>query len=137
MSFNGKVVVITGAAGGLGQEAAKQFVNDGAKVVLVDLKQEALDQTVAELGLPEGSYITVAADVSKEEQVKNYVEKAKEAFGQIDVFFNNAGVEGVVIPIPDYPSDVFSQVLDVNVKGVLRYEICDADYERAKIWNDY
>ncbi|MCM3584662.1 SDR family oxidoreductase [Mesobacillus maritimus] len=117
MSFQNKVVVITGAAGGIGQEAVKTFAENGAKVVLVDLNQEALDQVVTELDLKEGTYLTVAADVSKEDQVRSYVEKATAAFGSIDVFFNNAGIEGKVLPISEYPSEVFEQVLDVNVKG--------------------
>ncbi|TMW70094.1 SDR family NAD(P)-dependent oxidoreductase [Alteribacter natronophilus] len=118
MSFNGKVVVITGAAGGIGKEAVKSFSNDGAKVTLVDLDQEALDQAAAELDLNDGQYITVAADVGNEAQVKNFIEKTVEAFGTVDVLFNNAGIEGKVLPIPDYPSELFDKVLDVNVKGV-------------------
>nr|WP_217807567.1 SDR family NAD(P)-dependent oxidoreductase [Thalassobacillus devorans] len=118
MSFQGKVVVISGAAGGIGKEAVKTFSDDGAKVVLVDLNQEDLDHMVTELDLKDGEYVTVQADVSQENQVRNYVEKATEAFGTIDVLFNNAGIEGKVLPIPDYPSEVFDQVLDVNVKGV-------------------
>jgi 3alpha(or 20beta)-hydroxysteroid dehydrogenase len=117
-SFKDKVIVIIGAAGGIGVEAVKAFSNDGAKVVLVDLNQEDLDKVVTELDLKKGEYIAVAADVSNEDQVRNYVEQAATTFGTIDVFFNNAGIEGKVLPIPEYPSEVFDQVLNVNVKGV-------------------
>lgn len=118
MSFNEKVVIITGAAGGIGKEAVKTFAADGAKITLVDLDQEELDRVATELDLKEDRYITVAADVSDEAQVENYVNETLDAFGTVDVFFNNAGIEGKVIPIPEYPSDLFSKVLDVNVKGV-------------------
>jgi 3alpha(or 20beta)-hydroxysteroid dehydrogenase len=118
MSFQDKVIVITGAAGGIGKDAVKAFANDGAKVVLVDLNQEDLNHVVTDLDLKEGEYLTVPADVSNEDQVRNYVKKATATFGTIDVFFNNAGIEGKVLPIPDYPSEVFDQVLNVNVKGV-------------------
>ncbi|MBU2465773.1 MAG: SDR family oxidoreductase, partial [Bacteroidetes bacterium] len=59
-----------------------------------------------------------AADVSQEEAVKRYVNKAVEAFGKIDIFFNNAGIEGVVKPIEAYPVDIFDKVVAVNIRGV-------------------
>lgn len=126
MSFAEKVVVITGAAGGIGKETAKAFAREGAKLTLVDVNKDALDELATELGLEKENFIAVQADVSKEEDVQNYVNEAKKAFGKIDVFFNNAGVEGKVTPITEYPSDVFDFVLNVNVKGVfygLKYVI--------------
>jgi NAD(P)-dependent dehydrogenase (short-subunit alcohol dehydrogenase family) len=118
ISFSEKVVLITGAAGGIGKETASAFAKEGARLALVDLNLTALQSTAADLRLDEGTYITIAADVSKEEDVQNYVEMTKNAFAKIDVFFNNAGIEGKVMPITEYPSDVFEAVLDVNVKGV-------------------
>lgn len=117
LDFTDKVVLITGAAGGFGVEAAKAFAERGAKVVLVDLFMDALEKVAQELKLQEGRYLLVAADVAKEDQIVNYVNKAKEAFGRIDVFFNNAGIEGVVSKLADYPSDMFNKVIDINVKG--------------------
>ena len=58
------------------------------------------------------------ADVSKAVDVERYVNEAVKLFGKIDVFFNNAGIEGVVMPIVDYPADVFDKVISVNVKGI-------------------
>lgn len=117
MDFTDKVVLITGAAGGFGVETVKAFAERGAKVVLVDLYMEALEKVAQELGLEEGRYLLVAADVAKEEDIINYVNKTKETFGRIDVFFNNAGIEGVVSKLVDYPSDMFHKVIDINVKG--------------------
>ena len=85
-------------------------------MVLVDLKDDALQKASDELG---GERIlTCAADVTKSEEVKNYVAKTVDAFGKIDIFFNNAGIEGVVKPIADYPEEKFDQVMAVNVRGV-------------------
>jgi NAD(P)-dependent dehydrogenase (short-subunit alcohol dehydrogenase family) len=88
----------------------------GAKVFLVDLKAEDLEKAAKELGNTNLAW--EAADVTQEEAVKRYVNKAVETFGKIDVFFNNAGIEGVVKPIEDYPTDVFDKIVAVNIRGV-------------------
>lgn len=118
MRFTGKVVVITGAAGGIGKAVASAFAEEGANLVLVDLKQEALDSAASDLGLSQERYVTVAADVADESAVRNYVQKAVDTFGTIDVFFNNAGIEGKVDPITEQTVENLTKVLDVNVKGV-------------------
>jgi NAD(P)-dependent dehydrogenase (short-subunit alcohol dehydrogenase family) len=111
-----KTAIITGGAGGIGKAAAKLFANEGANVMLVDLNEEDLQKAVEEIGTPNIKY--VVADVSKNDEVVNFVKKTKESFGEIDVFFNNAGIEGKVKPITEYPLEVFQKVMDVNVKGV-------------------
>lgn len=118
MSFANKVVLITGAAGGIGKVTARAFAREGARLGLVDLDLAALEKTARELDLPEGSYLLIPADVTKEEQVQGYVQKVKDTFGRIDVFFNNAGIEGAVALTTDYPSDDFDRVIAVNLKGV-------------------
>lgn len=110
-----KVALITGGAGSIGQTTAKLFLDEGAKVVLVDLDKGALKKIAGDLG-PNAAY--VAADVTKSEDVKNYAEEAVKKFGKIDVFFNNAGIEGSVAPITEFPEEVFDKVMAVNVKGV-------------------
>ncbi len=112
-----KVAVITGGTGGIGKVTAETFLKEGAKVVLVDLFQEALDQAKADLS-ELGEVITVQADVTKESDVQNYVNKAVEQFGRIDVFFNNAGIEGKVAPIVEQKVEEFDMVMNVNVRGV-------------------
>ena len=111
-----KVAIITGGAGSIGKTTAKLFLEEGAKVLLVDLNEDALKKTVEELGGKNVKY--TAADVTKAGDVQRYVDDAVKAFGKIDVFFNNAGIEGVVKPTVDYPEDVFDKVIAVNVKGV-------------------
>lgn len=112
-----KVAVITGGAGGIGKVTAELFLKEGAKVVLVDLFQQPLDQTKNELDR-HGETIAVQADVSKEEEVANYVKATVEKFGKIDIFFNNAGIEGKVAPLTEQKVEDFDKVISVNVRGV-------------------
>lgn len=111
-----KVALITGGAGSIGQTTAKLFLEEGAKVVLVDLDEAALKQAVAGLGSDKVDY--VVANVTQAADVERYAQAAVKKFGKIDVFFNNAGIEGVVKPITEFPEDVFDKVMAVNVKGV-------------------
>ena len=114
--LEGKVAVITGGAGGIGAATGRLFAEEGARVLLVDLAEEALQQAVRAIG---GERVSaVAADVAQAEQVQRYVQTAIDRYGGIDVFFANAGIEGVVAPITDYPDDVFDRVIAVNVRGV-------------------
>jgi NAD(P)-dependent dehydrogenase (short-subunit alcohol dehydrogenase family) len=114
--LTGKVAIITGGAGGIGRAAARLFVSEGAKVLLVDLDEQALQQAVAGAGSDSASY--VVADTTQPDQVQRFVDTAVERYGGIDVFLANAGIEGRVLPIPEYPVDVFDQVIAVNVRGV-------------------
>jgi NAD(P)-dependent dehydrogenase (short-subunit alcohol dehydrogenase family) len=111
-----KVAIITGGAGSIGKTTAKLFLEQGAKVFLVDLNEDSLKKVADDLGSKNIKY--AAADVTKSEDVKHYVTEAVNAFGSIDIFFNNAGIEGVVKPTVDYPEDIFDKVIAVNVKGV-------------------
>lgn len=115
--FDGKVVIVTGAASGLGLAAAKRMAEEGASLVLVDLKAEALEAAQGEI--PEGTNVTnVAADVSDLEQVKRYVRNALDAYGRIDGFFNNAGIEGKQNLTEDFGKEEFNKVIAVNLNGV-------------------
>lgn len=115
--LDGKVAVITGGAAGIGKETAKLFLQEGAKVSIVDINNE--DLTSAEKELSEfGEVMSVQADVTDEAAVKNYVEKTVTKFGPIDVFFNNAGIEGKVAPIINHEVTDLDKVLAVNVRGV-------------------
>ncbi len=108
--------MITGGAGGIGRAAAQLFAGEGAKVLLVDLNEGVLQDTVQAIGDDRASY--VAADSTQPEQVQRFVNAAVERYGGIDLFLANAGVEGEVNLIPDYAIDVFDQVMAVNVRAV-------------------
>lgn len=115
MKLNQKTAIITGGAGSLGLATARLFLEEGARVVLVDLSQEALES--ARASLPAGDVLTVAADVGSEAATKAYIDSAVAAFGPIDIFFSNAGNFGEVRPIADYALDVFESVQRVHVIG--------------------
>lgn len=114
--LDNKVAVITGGGGSIGRTAAELFVQEGAKVLLVDIAEDALKEAVQAIGEDKASY--AVADVTKPEEVEAYMQTAVDRYGAIDIFLNNAGVEGKVAPIVDYPVDVFDQVMAVNVKGM-------------------
>jgi 3alpha(or 20beta)-hydroxysteroid dehydrogenase len=113
----GKVALITGGAGGIGKVTAERFLNEGAKVVLVDLFEEALQEVKKELE-SYGEVLTIQADVSKGADVQNYVNQTFEQFGKIDVFFNNAGIVGKMGRLVDISVEDFDQVMNVNARGV-------------------
>lgn len=111
-----KVCVITGGAGSIGAAAAKLLHGEGAKVMLLDLDEAALEKTAAAVGGGDRLAWT-KADVTKSNEVQAAMAAAVRRFGAIDVLFSNAGNFGTVAPIADYPEDVFDAVLAVHVKG--------------------
>jgi len=111
--LEGKVAVVTGAANGFGLAVATRLADEGAKLVLVDRDVEALNAAAEKLG-----GLAVAADVSKEEEVDRYVAAAVDAHGRIDLFFNNAGIEGRMAPMTELSVADFDRVWAVNARGV-------------------
>ncbi len=110
-----KIAVITGGSGSIGKSTAQLFLDNGAKVLLVDLDETLLKRSVEELGGKNINYFV--ADVSKSDQVERYADQASKLYGKVDIFFNNAGIEGVVKPVTEYPEEIFDKVIAVNVKG--------------------
>ena len=118
-----KVAIITGGAGGIGIAAARKFVAEGARVLLVDLDDATLADAAGEFG---DAASWCVADVSDPNQTVAYVHRAVEAFGGVDILLANAGVEGTVTPIVDQDVEMFDKVLAVNVRGAwlgLKYAI--------------
>ncbi len=115
--LDGRVAVVTGAAGVIGSATVRLLAERGARIVAVDRKSADLDSAIKDLPAS-AQALAVTADVTDEDDVKDYVGKAVDKFGTIDAFYNNAGVEGEVKSITDYPLELFRRVLDVNVVGV-------------------
>ncbi|WP_297792797.1 SDR family NAD(P)-dependent oxidoreductase [uncultured Eudoraea sp.] len=111
-----KVAIITGGAAGIGKSTAELFLKEGANVMLVDVNKEELQATVNELDSSNLAYCV--ADVSNPDDVKRYTGETIAHFGKIDIFFNNAGIEGTSSSIEDYPDEIFDRVIAVNLKGV-------------------
>ena len=115
--LDGRVAVVTGAAGLIGAATMRLLAARGARIVAIDRREQDLNAAIA--ALPASAEpLAIAADVTDEAQVAAYVQRACDQFGTIDVFFNNAGIEGEIKSITDYPLEAFRRVLDVNVVGV-------------------
>lgn len=127
-NLENKVIIITGAAMGLGLAAAKELASRGANLALVDYNENGLLEAKNEISkeYPGTKIITLTADVSNEEAVKHYTEETLKAFGRIDGLYNNAGIEGRQASITEYDVNTFKKVIDINLLGVyygMRYVI--------------
>ncbi len=103
--MSGKVAVITGGAGGIGRAAARIFTAEGARVLLVDRNEAALQSAVEPLDKAVASYVT--ADITQPADNQRVFQTAMERYQGVDVLLANAGIEGVVQPIDEYPVDMF------------------------------
>jgi NAD(P)-dependent dehydrogenase (short-subunit alcohol dehydrogenase family) len=113
--FEGKVAVVTGAAGGLGAAAARRLSREGCRVVLVDVDGDGARRVAATLP---GQSIAVTADVSLEDDVERYLDEATRSFGRIDLHHLNAGIPGSADGFPDLTAAEFDRVMAVNVRGI-------------------
>ena len=117
MKLDGKVALITGAAGGIGQAIARRLAREGAHVALADIRTEPLDDIAESIESHNRKALKVAVDVTQTDQVTRMVQAVIEAFGRIDIFFNNAGIIRVQNFL-DVTEAEWDQVIDVNLKGV-------------------
>lgn len=113
-----KVALITGGAGGVGQAVAKKFLENGAKVALVDINEEALKKATESLPGDNTKVKVISADVTNEDDVKKYVKETVDTFGKIDIFHNNAGVNGPYQNIVDLDKATFDKVMNINATGI-------------------
>ena len=115
MRLKGKVAIVTGAGGGFGEGIAREFVNQGAKVIVADLSGDAARRVLAELG---PSAAAIEGDVSKGDDVKAMVEAAVGVFGGLDIVVNNAGTTHRNQPMLNVDEETFDRVYAVNVKSI-------------------
>jgi NAD(P)-dependent dehydrogenase (short-subunit alcohol dehydrogenase family) len=120
MRLHEKVIMVTGAGTGLGHAAALRAAHEGARLALLDIDATALEASRTDIlaAVPSAEVLTVTADVSRETQVREYVEQTLEHFGRIDGLYNNAGIEGEQNPIAEYTSEGFDRVISINLHGV-------------------
>ncbi|HEY5057949.1 MAG TPA: SDR family oxidoreductase [Gaiellaceae bacterium] len=109
-----RVVILTGAGGGLGSEAVKQLSRRGVRLVAVDINEESLSAAVAAAD-GDGEIVAVTADVTDEASVRGFVDDAVSRWGRLDGIFNNAAIQGHVGPFVDYETDELWRVLRVNL----------------------
>ncbi len=115
--LDGKVCVVTGAAGSLGLASTEAFLAEGAKVLLADRTNQQLATAAKSLEKYAGRFAVCAANVADASETKKYIGAAVTEFGKIDVLFSNAGISGVIAPIAEYPDELFDQVMAVNVRA--------------------
>ncbi|MBO4538212.1 MAG: SDR family oxidoreductase [Erysipelotrichaceae bacterium] len=111
------VCLITGAAGGIGKEIVRKYLENGYQVVLIDLDGARLAETVAELGFPEEQSDCWALDITREKDVEDMVRAVTGKYGHIDVLVNTAGICGRYDITEDYGYDNFRRIYEVNVFG--------------------
>ena len=115
MRLRGKTAIVTGAGGTIGEAVARRFAEEGARVALIDRDVEAVASVADELG---DAAFALTADVTKETDVARYAAAVADRFGAVDIFFNNAGIAGPVLPLASLTVDDFDAVMAVNVRGV-------------------
>jgi NAD(P)-dependent dehydrogenase (short-subunit alcohol dehydrogenase family) len=124
--FDDKVVLVTGAAAGIGRTTSQFYARDGAKVVVSDINESGGHQTVELINKAGGESTFFKADVSVPNDVQALVNHALERYGRLDIAFNNAGIGGEQNPIADYSLEGWDKLIGVNLSGVfycMKYEI--------------
>lgn len=118
--FTDCVILITGAGSGLGRQTAIQVAKEGARLALVDLSEEGLEATKAEVleHAPEAQILLATADVAQQSDTQAYVKATMDAYGRIDGFFNNAGIEGRQNLTENFTAEEFDRVVSINLRGV-------------------
>jgi NAD(P)-dependent dehydrogenase (short-subunit alcohol dehydrogenase family) len=126
MELEGRVALVTGGTSGIGRETAVHFAKAGAKVVVAGRREQEGQETVELVDAAGSSGFFVKADVSKAAEVEALIQKTVERFGRLDIAFNNAGIEGVWVPIVRQSEEDWDRTIAINLKGVwlcLKYEI--------------
>ncbi|HMQ37404.1 MAG TPA: glucose 1-dehydrogenase [Micropruina sp.] len=116
--FTGKVAFVTGGSAGMGAATVRAFAEAGAAVAIVDLNADAAERFAAELNAAGHRAIGIGCDVSNEQQVADAVARTVEAFGSLDMAFNNAGIMRPPVDSADETAEAFDALVAVNLRGV-------------------
>lgn len=132
-NFKDRVVVITGAARGIGAEIAREFSNKGATIVISDINQDNLNNTYAELSKSNSNVLAIKTDISKLKEAQHLIEKTLESYDKVDVLVNNAGItrDNLLMRMNE---DEWDQVIDINLKGTFN---CIKAVTRAMVKQKY
>ncbi|MBO9560865.1 MAG: SDR family oxidoreductase, partial [Caulobacter sp.] len=117
-NISGKVVVVTGASSGLGEETARHLATRGARLVLAARRVDRLEALVAEIKAAGGEAIAVQTDVTVKADADAMIAAALQAFGRVDVLVNNAGFMAIA-PMSATKTDEWDKMIDINIKGLL------------------
>ena len=118
MNSPGKVAIVTGAGTGIGKETALALLKEGYAVTLAGRRRELLEAAAKESGLPGSQVLVMPADVSDPDSVRALFAGTREAFGRLDLLFNNAGTGAPPVPLEELTFEQWKTVLDTNLTGV-------------------
>lgn len=116
--FEGKVALVTGGGGAIGSATARRFAQEGADVVVVDLMEERARAVAEEIRASGKRALAVQADVSVADEVKRMIEATQDAFGRLDVMFNNAGIGGASKTVAEMAVEDWDRVIAINLNGI-------------------
>ncbi len=117
MSVKGKVALITGGGSGLGEAAARVLAREGAKVAITGRTLDELKEVADDIKKHGGEALAVKADISKPASIEKAIEKVVDKWGQLDIVFANAGINGVWAPIEDLTVEEWQETIDINLNG--------------------
>jgi len=125
-SYTGKVAFVTGAGSGIGRATATAFAREGASVVVADVSEQGNQETARMIDELGGRALAVTCDVARVEDVRSALDKTIEAFGRLDIAFNNAGVEENIGTTADLKEEEWDRIININLRGIflcMKYEI--------------